>query len=183
MNDPRGSLTRKRSSAQDLGQARPRYSREVPQPRRNPADFGGLRWTGSKSWNTSFRTSLRCVFKMACRRSGPGHDPLPNPAVLEIKSGAAARRRWPGVSAGLSLGRPARHTPGRTRAGAVISSLIRHPTLCGAGSAEAVSPAVLKGGVRSPAGPDGSHRRGAAQGPRQGPRPGSRSWGSPGPRR
>ena len=33
----------------------------------------------------SFQTSVRCVFKMACRRSGPACDPLPNPAVLEIK--------------------------------------------------------------------------------------------------
>jgi len=37
---------------------------------------------------------------------------LPNSAVLD--QGGASRRRWPGVSAGLCLGRPARRTPGHT---------------------------------------------------------------------
>ena len=41
-------------------------------------------------------------------------DALPNLAVLD-QGGAAARRRWPGVSAALCLGRPARRTPGHSR--------------------------------------------------------------------
>ena len=36
---------------------------------------------------------------------------LPNLAVFD-QGGAATRRRWPGVSAALCLGRPARRTPG-----------------------------------------------------------------------
>ena len=34
---------------QDLWPRAARYSREVPQPGRKPADFGGLRWTDNKS--------------------------------------------------------------------------------------------------------------------------------------
>jgi len=43
-------------------------------------------------------------------------DQLPNHALLD-QGGAATRRRWPGVSGGLCLGRPARRTPGRMRQG------------------------------------------------------------------
>ena len=45
---------------------------------------------------------------------------------------AAARRRWPDVSAGLSLGRPAQRTPGRTPTGSRIKTaeLIRHAHRC-----------------------------------------------------
>ncbi len=39
---------------------------------------------------------------------------LPNCPFILNQGAAAARRRWPGVSGGLSLGRPARRTPGHT---------------------------------------------------------------------
>jgi hypothetical protein len=35
-------------------------------------------------------------------------------AADHLEQGGALRRRWPGVSGGLSLGRPARRTPGHT---------------------------------------------------------------------
>jgi hypothetical protein len=45
-------------------------SREVPQPGWKPADASGLRWTDNNSSNGSSQTSVRSVFKMACRGSG-----------------------------------------------------------------------------------------------------------------
>ena len=62
-------------------------------------------WFGSRRSSTTIRAWPLDV----CRC-----DPLPNSALLD-QGGAAARRRWPGVSAALCLGRPARRTPGHSR--------------------------------------------------------------------
>ena len=58
----------------------------------------------------------------------PGRDPLPNPAVLEIKSGAW-RRRWR-ARAGLCVETPARHGRARRSPRHLMSiTLIRHAVL------------------------------------------------------
>jgi len=56
---------------------------------------------------------------LRCGWTGAGNRPLavcgccrPDDGRRARQGGAAALRRWPGVSAGLSLGRPARRTPG-----------------------------------------------------------------------
>jgi hypothetical protein len=91
------------------------------------AEAGVLRWTSMDRHcvlEPSFQTSVWYVFKMACRRSGLGRDPLPKPAVLEIKAAHCARR-GPGTSAGpLALGGPgpARAGPAR-RAPADLAKL------------------------------------------------------------
>ena len=71
-----------------------------------------------------FRRSLhpRCTPARASGHRQRSHtSALPNHAILVIKSGAAARRHWPGVIAALCLGRPARRTPGRSMQSAQIN--------------------------------------------------------------
>ena len=45
---------------------------------------------------------------------------LPKLPVVGHQGGAAARHRWPGSRAGISLGRPARRKPGHSRRGTQI---------------------------------------------------------------
>ena len=66
---------------------------------------------------------------MACRRSGPGRDPLPNPAVLEIKA-AALRAAAGAPAAGLCAGGA---RPARVRLVALHATVIRN--VIGAGRA------------------------------------------------
>ena len=56
-------------------------------------------WMSAPS-GSSARRARRPLRRPACYRYAEGHQ------------GGASRRRWPGVSAGLCLGRPARRTPG-----------------------------------------------------------------------
>jgi hypothetical protein len=61
------------------------------------------------------------------RRPGPRHLSPATAELSRIRSRRRLRRRWPGVSAGLCLGRPARRTPGHIPRGTRIKLLIRNP--------------------------------------------------------
>ena len=87
---------------------------------------GQRQWSQSADWpRPSSARSLSAFASAGARNFGLSNGSLcVSSCVAELScisgSRRRLRRRWPGVSAGLCLGRPARRTPGLTRRGTQI---------------------------------------------------------------